>query len=36
MTQADAADAYEQRTRVIQLASQPILEGFERWLKHAG
>ena len=36
MTQADAANAYEQRARAIQLASQPILEGFERWLKHAG
>ena len=36
MTEADSADTYEQRARAIQLASQPILEGFERWLKQAG
>ncbi len=35
MTEEDAADTNEQRARAIQLASQPILDGFERWLKHA-
>lgn len=36
MTEADAASTYEQRARAIQLGSQPLLEGFEHWLKHAG
>ncbi len=36
MTEADSADRYEQRARAIQLASQPILDGFEHWLKQAG
>lgn len=36
MTDVDAADTYEQRARAIQLASQAILEDFERWLEHAG
>jgi len=36
MTETDAADTYEQRAQAIQLASQPILDGFERWLKQAG
>ena len=36
MTEADPADTYEQRARAIQLASQPILDGFESWLKQAG
>ena len=36
MTEADPADTYEQRARAIQLANQPILDGFERWLKHPG
>jgi len=29
MTEEDAADTNEQRARAIQLASQPILDGFE-------
>jgi site-specific recombinase XerD len=36
MTEADPADTYEQRAQAIQLASQPILDGFERWLMQAG
>ncbi len=36
MTEADPADTYEQRVRAIQLANQPILDGFEGWLKQAG
>ena len=36
MTEADNADTYEQRVRAIQLANQPILDGFENWLKQAG
>jgi hypothetical protein len=36
MSEVDAADTYEQRARVIQLASQPILDDFERCLEHAG
>ncbi len=29
MPEADPADTYEQRAQAIQLASQPILDGFE-------
>jgi site-specific recombinase XerD len=36
MTEADDAETYEQRVREIQLANQPILDGFERWLMQAG
>jgi len=36
MTEADQAETYEQRVHAIELANQPILEGFERWLKQAG
>jgi hypothetical protein len=36
MTEEDATDTYEQRARAIQLASQPILDVFERWLMQAG
>jgi len=36
MTETDPTNTYEQRARAIQLASQPILDGFERWLKQAG
>ena len=36
MTEADDAETYEQRVQAIQLANQPILEGFEYWLKQAG
>ncbi len=36
MTEADPAETYEQRVQAIQLANQPILDGFEHWLKQAG
>ena len=36
MTEADHADTYEQRVQAIQGANQPILDGFEHWLKQAG
>ena len=36
MTEADPTETYEQRVQVIQLANQPILDGFERSLKQAG
>ncbi|HEY6410369.1 MAG TPA: hypothetical protein VIY29_23195 [Ktedonobacteraceae bacterium] len=36
MTEADHADTYEQRVHAIQLANQPILDGFENWLKQLG
>jgi site-specific recombinase XerD len=36
MTEADQAETYEQRVQAIELANQPILEGFEHWLKQAG
>ena len=36
MTEADHADTYEQRVQAIQGANQPILDGFEYWLKQAG
>ena len=36
MTEADHADTYEQRVHTIQRANQPILDGFEHWLKQAG
>jgi hypothetical protein len=36
MTQADHAETYEQRVQAIQLANQPILDGFENSLKQAG
>src|SRR6266567_4550957 len=36
MTEADPADTYEQRVQAIQGANQPILDGFEHWLKQAG
>src|SRR3989442_818692 len=36
MTQADDTDTYEQRVHAIQLANQPILDGFEVWLKQKG
>ena len=36
MTEADPATRYEHRARAIQLASQPILDGFGHWLKQAG
>jgi site-specific recombinase XerD len=36
MTEADHADTYEQRVEAIQLANQPLLDGFEKSLKQAG
>jgi len=36
MTETDPAETYEQRVHAIQLANQPILDGFEHWLKQAG
>jgi site-specific recombinase XerD len=36
MTEADHADTYEQRVHALQLANQPILDGFEHWLKQSG
>jgi site-specific recombinase XerD len=36
MTEADHADTYEQGVHAIQLANQPILDGFENWLKQSG
>jgi site-specific recombinase XerD len=35
MTEADHADTYEQRVHAIQLANQPLLDGFEKSLKQA-
>jgi len=36
MREADDAETYEQRVHAIQLANQPILEGFEHALRQAG
>jgi site-specific recombinase XerD len=36
MTEAEPADTYEQGVHAIQLANQPILDGFENWLKQLG
>ena len=36
MTEADHADTYEQQVQAIQVANQPILDGFEYALKQAG
>ena len=36
MTEADDAESYEQRVQAIQLANQPILDGFETWLRQSG
>lgn len=36
MMEADHAETYEQRVQAIQRANQPILDGFENWLKQAG
>ena len=36
MTEAEHAETYEQRVQAIELANQPILDGFEDWLKHSG
>ena len=36
MTEAEHAETYEQRVQAIQRANQPILDGFENWLKQSG
>jgi hypothetical protein len=36
MTEAEHAETYEQRVQAIQLANQPILDGFEHALRQAG
>ena len=36
MTEANDAQTYEQGVHAIQLANQPILDGFEHWLKQSG
>ena len=36
MMQADDGETYEQRVQAIQLANQPLLDGFEKSLKQAG
>ena len=36
MTEADHAETYEQRVQAIQQANQPILDGFETWLRQSG
>jgi site-specific recombinase XerD len=36
MTEADQAETYEQRIQALQLANQPILDGFAQALKQSG
>ena len=36
MTDAEHAETYEQRVQAIQRANQPILDGFEAWLRQSG
>ena len=36
MTEAEHAETYEQRVQAIQLANQPILDGFEKSLRQSG
>ena len=36
MTDANDAESYEQRVQAIELANQPILDGFETWLRQYG
>jgi site-specific recombinase XerD len=36
MTEADDAETYEQQVQAIQLANQPILNGFETCLRQSG
>ena len=36
MTEANDAETYEQRVQAIQLSNQPILDGFETWLRQSG
>jgi hypothetical protein len=36
MREANDAETYEQRVQAIQRANQPILNGFETWLRQSG
>ncbi len=36
MTDGEQAETYEQRVQAIRQANQPLLEGFELWLRQAG
>jgi site-specific recombinase XerD len=36
MTDPERAESYEQRVQAIRQANQPMLEGFEHWLRQAG
>ncbi len=36
MTDTEHPETYEQRVQAIQLANQPILDGFESWLRQSG
>ncbi len=36
MADTEHPETYEQRVQAIQLANQPILDGFETWLRQAG
>jgi site-specific recombinase XerD len=36
MTDAEQAETYEQRVQAIRQAKQPLLGGFEHWLRQAG
>ncbi len=36
MTDTEHPETYEQRVQAIQLANQPILDGFETWLRQSG
>jgi site-specific recombinase XerD len=36
MTDTEQAETYEQRVQAIRQVNQPILEGFEHWLRQSG
>jgi site-specific recombinase XerD len=36
MTDSEQAETYEQRVQAIRQANQPLLEGFEHWLRQSG
>jgi len=36
MTDAEHAETYEQRVQAIRQENQPLLEGFEHWLRQSG
>ena len=36
MTVSEKAETYEQRLQAIRQANQPLLEGFEHWLRQSG